>query len=258
VSATHLAKHNKCMSTNPASTSRNTGAEEPISRTYSSASAHSYRDEQEDLTLTSNKEEEEEEPEEEESEPEDAPTIPQTNPDETLQVEEPPEDKPAEELPDNEETDDEMAQPQQPVLPAPPANTAVITGAPVTSIKNLVSDPGFFSGKRTDFDDWWHSMRLYMKFNKISSADEKAIVIISHLRGGTTGLFAAIKADIILNGDDTIDWDQFSTELVRTFSDDTLQIQAEHDIEKAKQRDKNTADFLIEFHVLKEHSKTQD
>jgi hypothetical protein len=84
------------------------------------------------------------------------------------------------------------------------------------------------------------------------------MVVISRMTGGTAGTFAAGKMDTILDGADTIDWDIFAREVEQTFTDDTSQTRAEHDIEKAKQKDRNTADFLIEFHVLKQRSKTED
>jgi hypothetical protein len=33
-------------------------------------------------------------------------------------------------------------------------------------------------------------MKLYMRFNKIASADNKATAVLAHFRGGTAGLFA--------------------------------------------------------------------
>jgi hypothetical protein len=266
------------MSTNPASTSRQATAPEGINRTLSGTSAHSYREKPEETDSSEEEEEEEEDDEQPTAEPTEEPTAeeptvtpieqPTAEPTEEPIVapieqptaeptEEPPvgpatvstsEPEEEEEEEDSDEDEDQMSQ----------SNTTMTTGGPAPSIKNLVPDPGNFSGKRSDFDDWWRNVKLFMKFNKITAADDKAIVVIARLRGGTAGAFASMKADAILDGMDSVDWDNFAKEVEKTFSDDALQTRAEHDIEKAKQKDKNTADFLIEFHVLKQRSKTGD
>jgi hypothetical protein len=265
------------MSTNPASTSINTGDPNPISRTYSGSSAQSYREPPPDISSSSEEEEDDEESDDEESDDEESDNE-ESNDEESDNEEEPTAEPDAPgETP--EEPNEPIAEPEEPITPtitsdkeesddnmsqtgATPATTVapttVVTGGPTPSMKNMVRDPGAFSGKRSDFEDWWRTIKLYMRFNRVTAAEEKAIVVISRLQGGTAGMFAAAKADIILNGDDTLDWEEFEKEVVSTFSDDALQTRAEHNIEKCKQKDRNTADFLIEFHVLKQQSKTED
>ena len=138
------------------------------------------------------------------------------------------------------------------------ATENAITTTATPNVKSLVPDPGFFDGTRSKFDDWWRNMKLFLRFNKVTSADDKAIAIIARMRGGTAGAFGDMKFREMEDDDDAIDWDEFADELEKTFSDDALHSRAQWDIEKFKQRDKHTADFLIEFEVLKARAKTDD
>jgi hypothetical protein len=54
----------------------------------------------------------------------------------------------------------------------------------------LIGDPGTFSGKRTEFADWWRIMRLHLKFNNVKTPDNKIAVITSKMKGGVAGFFA--------------------------------------------------------------------
>jgi hypothetical protein len=45
--------------------------------------------------------------------------------------------------------------------------------------KFMVPEPGFFNGTRSKFEDWWRQMKLYMRFNKIVSADDKAMAVLA-------------------------------------------------------------------------------
>jgi len=136
-------------------------------------------------------------------------------------------------------------------------NAAAITTA-TPNIKTLVPDPGFFDGTRTKFDDWWRNMKLFLRFNKVTAADDKAIAVISRMRGGTAGAFGDMKFREIEDDDDAVDWDEFVEELEKTFADDALQERAQWQIEKFKQGEKHTADFLIEFEVLKSRAKIDE
>jgi Zinc knuckle len=131
--------------------------------------------------------------------------------------------------------------------------------APVAvQVKNLVPDPGFFDGDRSKFNDWWRSAKLFIQFNKIKDDESRILAILARLREGTAGIFAEGKLTQIENKKFPT-WDSFAKELQQTFSDDALQTRAEAQIEKHKQKEHmHTADFLIEFDVLKIRAKTDD
>ena len=47
------------------------------------------------------------------------------------------------------------------------------------STKAMVPEPRFFDGTRSKFEDWWRAMVLYLKYNKVTDADDKATTILA-------------------------------------------------------------------------------
>ena len=109
----------------------------------------------------------------------------------------------------------------------------------VAQVKDMnpkgVIDPGFFEGDRNKFTDGWRGMKLYLKFHKHTEADERIIVILTRMRGGTAGYFAEMWTDKISNDSDTADWDVFEKELTTMFSIGNAKEIAENKIEGFKQ-----------------------
>ena len=121
------------------------------------------------------------------------------------------------------------------------------TGLP----KNMVSDPGWFDGDQSKFEDWWRGIRLFLKNNKI-------IAILACLRRGVVGIYAQKKLDELDEDNDTQDWDDFVKKLKTTFSNKSKVADAEWKIETFKQGKQNTADFIIEFKVLAMKADTDE
>src|SRR5262249_55618993 len=147
------------------------------------------------------------------------------------------------------------------VTPAPQEEMAPSTSTVAKTTKTddaKVPEPGFFDGTRDKFDDWWRSIVFYLKYHKIQEADRKIITIISRLRGGMAGAFAQTWADKLESDDDDQDWEEFRKLFKRTFSDEGRKTNAEHQIEEFKQGKRATADFLIEFEVLKTRAETDN
>ena len=82
--------------------------------------------------------------------------------------------------------------------------------------KSTVPEPGWFDGNRKGFEDWWRAMRLYLKANRITGAEDKVTAVLSRFRGGTVGAFAQQKLDEIEEQDNIPSWDAFD---VITLSD---------------------------------------
>ena len=82
--------------------------------------------------------------------------------------------------------------------------------------KSTVPEPGWFDGNRRGFEDWWRAMRLYLKANRITGAEDKVTAVLSRFRGGTVGAFAQQKLDEIEEQDNIPSWDAFD---VITLSD---------------------------------------
>jgi hypothetical protein len=124
--------------------------------------------------------------------------------------------------------------------------------------KSLVLDPRFFDGEQKKFSDWWRGMKLFLKFNKVNSPDMKIMAIISQMRGETAGNFATHWTDKVANIDDTMDWKAFEEDLTGSFSMGNEKESAQWKIKSFKQGKCHIADFLIEFHVLKTTSMTDN
>ena len=100
------------------------------------------------------------------------------------------------------------------------ARTApVLALAEVVNHKSMVPEPGWFNGGRKTFKDWWRAMKLYLRANKVTDADEKIIAVLGRFQGETAGAFAQQKLDKIDGGDDTPSWDAFKAELQLVYSD---------------------------------------
>jgi hypothetical protein len=133
---------------------------------------------------------------------------------------------------------------------------------PITKTSNpnarLIGDPGIFSGKRTEFADWWRIMQLHLKFNNVKNPDNKIAVITSKMKGGVAGFFAQKWENTLIHNDDTANWDKFKSELTSLFSlEDTTEI-ARIQIEEFKQGNQHINNFIIKFGVLRETSKIDE
>jgi hypothetical protein len=133
---------------------------------------------------------------------------------------------------------------------------------PITKTSNpnarLIGDPGIFSGKRTEFADWWRIMQLHLKFNNVKTPDNKIAVITSKMKGGVAGFFAQKWENTLIHNDDTANWDKFKIELEHSFSlGDTTEI-ARIQIEDFKQGNQHINNFIIRFGVLKDTSKIDE
>jgi len=100
------------------------------------------------------------------------------------------------------------------------ARTApVLALAEVVNHKSMVPEPGWFNGGRKTFKDWWRAMKLYLRANKVTDADEKIIAVLGRFQGETAGAFSQQKLDKIDGGDNTPSWDAFKAELQLVYSD---------------------------------------
>jgi hypothetical protein len=124
--------------------------------------------------------------------------------------------------------------------------------------KSLVPDPGFFNGDQKRFTDWWRGMKLFLKFNQVSTPDMKITTTVARMRGGAAGNFATHWMDKVSNMDDTMDWKAFKEDITSSFAMGNEKENAQWKIEKFKQGNHHISDFLIKFHVLKMTSMTDN
>jgi len=88
-------------------------------------------------------------------------------------------------------------------------------------LKNIVSDPGWFDGDQTIFEDWWREIRLFLKSNRVMEANNRITAILAHLRGGVVGIYAQRNLNELDEETGIQDWEDFVQEIKTTFSDKT-------------------------------------
>ena len=114
----------------------------------------------------------------------------------------------------------------------------------------MVSNPEWFNGDRTKFEDWWRGMKLFLKNNIVMETGNKIIAILVYLRRDIAGIYTQKKINELDEETRTQDWNNFVQKIKKIFSDKTKAADAEWKIETFKQGRRNTADFMIEFEVL--------
>ena len=128
----------------------------------------------------------------------------------------------------------------------------------IVNHKSMVPEPEWFNGDKKTFEDQQRAMKLYLKANKVTNANEKIIAILGRFCEVTVGAFAQQKLDKIDKGDNTPSWDAFEAELQLVYNDKTKEANAEWYIKTFIQGRKHIADFLIKFMALASKAQTDD
>ncbi|EKM73947.1 hypothetical protein AGABI1DRAFT_95973 [Agaricus bisporus var. burnettii JB137-S8] len=136
-------------------------------------------------------------------------------------------------------------------------DAAVTVSAQTDALKSLIPNPKDFGGNREQFSEWWRSMTLFLKYNKITDTDQKIIATIVRLKGPVPSCFADIWTEKIATNF-TYTWDTFEEELKTSFGKGNEKDIAEERIESLKQGNRNTMDFLVEFTALMYKAKIDD
>ena len=84
--------------------------------------------------------------------------------------------------------------------------------------KSMVSDPGWFDGNRTKFEDWQKRIRLFLKSNRVITTDDRITVILAYLRGGVAEIYVQKKLNKLDKEIDIQDQNKFVQEIKMTFS----------------------------------------
>ena len=116
--------------------------------------------------------------------------------------------------------------------------------------KNMVLDPEQFDRNRTKFKDWQREIKLFLKSNRVMETDNRITVILAHLRGGVTNIYAQKKLDELDKEIGTQNWNNFIQEIKKIFNNKTKAADAEWKIKTFKQEKKNMVDFMIYFEAL--------
>jgi len=93
------------------------------------------------------------------------------------------------------ETSDKTTERLVKAMSVVPVSVTTNTNKQAVIPKNIVSDPGWFNGNRTKFEDWWRGMQLFLKSNRVIETNNRITAISAHLRGGVAGIYAQKKLD---------------------------------------------------------------
>ncbi|EKM79058.1 hypothetical protein AGABI1DRAFT_128223 [Agaricus bisporus var. burnettii JB137-S8] len=138
------------------------------------------------------------------------------------------------------------------------SNDAAITVSAQTDVlKLLIPNPKDFGGNREEFSEWWRSMTLFLKYNKVTDTDQKIISTIVRLKGQVPSYFAEVWTEKIASNI-TYTWETFEEEIKTSFRKGNEKDLAEEKIKSLKQGKKNTMDFLVEFTALMYKAKIDD
>ncbi|EKM74642.1 hypothetical protein AGABI1DRAFT_95503 [Agaricus bisporus var. burnettii JB137-S8] len=135
-------------------------------------------------------------------------------------------------------------------------DAAVTVNAQTDALKSLIPNPKDFGGNREQFSEWWRSMTLFLKYNKVMDTDQKIIAAIIRLKGPVPSCSAEIWTEKIASSI-TYTWDSFEEELKTSFGKGNEKDIAEERIESLKQGHRNTMDFLVEFTALETQSEEE-
>ena len=141
------------------------------------------------------------------------------------------------------------------VTPETDRMLTVLAPAPVVYNKSVptktrVPDPGWFSGDRMKFEDWWRGIYLFLKSNRVVAANKRITAVLVQLRRGIAGIYAQKKINELENTNDIQSWEEFVEEIKTVFSNKSKAADAEWKIETFRQDRKHIMDFIIEFEVL--------
>jgi hypothetical protein len=109
-----------------------------------------------------------------------------------------------------------------------------------------------FSGKQTEFADWWRIMLLFLKFNNVIQAKQKIALVAFRMEGGVPGFHAKQWQERIIKGGDTASWDKLEEETKQAFGLGNEEELARNQIKEFKQENQHINDYLIKFSALAE------
>jgi len=62
---------------------------------------------------------------------------------------------------------------------APMARTIPVSApTEIVNHKLMVLEPRWFNGDKKTFEDWWRAIKLYLRANKVTDANEKIITVL--------------------------------------------------------------------------------
>lgn len=113
----------------------------------------------------------------------------------------------------------------------------------------IIKDPGMFKDRYT-FDEWWKATKLYIRFQKSLTDDQKILAVLSRMMEGSGRHWASNKLDALAVDNEDITWLGFSDDIATRFSIANKSVAAKARLEVLKQEKRTVDEFLDEFEEL--------
>lgn len=137
--------------------------------------------------------------------------------------------------------------PQPPTIPTP-----VLPDSKSLGIK--VAPPDNFDGSSSKADTFLSQLSLYFHGKRVSENDDKVILALSYMKGGTAGPWAKLKVKEF-SREGVCDWNTFITEFQETFGDPNPAGTARHKMNQLRQGNHSADEYVASFRELKDDTR---
>ena len=128
-----------------------------------------------------------------------------------------------------------------------------------TGPKLKVAEPDFFDGTHSKFRDWMRQVNLYLRGRRITADDDRIIVTLSYMKGGTASTWAGRFLDDTMGVHQPLGtYTDFVALLKATYEDRTAGARARDRLDHFLQHDLTIDDFVNQFETLVQEAGLTD
>jgi hypothetical protein len=113
-----------------------------------------------------------------------------------------------------------------------------------------IAKPEFFDGTPGKFRDWIRQLAIYVRGNGITKDDDRILLALSYMKGGTASSWAAQYIDNNLAKPNLGPWQTFYKELELAFEDRTATKRVREEIESFTQGRQKIDEFFNKFEMM--------
>jgi hypothetical protein len=131
-------------------------------------------------------------------------------------------------------------------------NTPATLGSKLSGIK--VAPPDDFDGSFSKAETFLSQLVLYFHGKRVTENDDKVILALSYMKGGTAGPWAKLKVKEF-SKEGVCDWDTFVAEFQEIFGDPNPAGTARHKINQLRQGNHSADEYVASFRELKDDTR---
>ena len=117
-----------------------------------------------------------------------------------------------------------------------------------------MATPDNFDGSSSKADTFLSQLALYFHGRRVNSDDDKVILALSYMKGGTAGPWAKLKVKEFTK-EGVCDWDTFVAEFQGTFGDPNPAGTARHKMNQLRQGNHSADEYVASFRELKDDTR---